>query len=423
MLIRLRHWLLIRRTTRALGVHRLERVVTRVQWPLQQLIDALLRHIPRDHRLVVMGSPSERFADNTAHLFLYLSDQPDGTISPVWISGSPTTVRRLRAHGYTAELRWSWAGIRACVKAGTYVYSAYRSDINRWFSSHATNICLWHGIPIKRIMRDLPDSGSFPARLARIGASSQEPPPDRLLSSTRYVTRRCFVRAFGIPENRCWEIGYPRNDHLLKSPREPHPALIHRSDELDRIKTADFVIGMFLTWRDDSAFDIAGAGLVNDLASVCADHGALLVYKAHYNVTPVEVNHNWCVHLPPEVDLNAYLGFCDVLITDYSSVALDFLLLDRPILFYMPDLERYRSKRGFYFDPLLLPGTITHGWSSLVEVLKGLLTAPRPLPADSRGAALRPSVWGDYDGHAATAVASELRRDIDRRLAGDTKDH
>jgi len=272
-------------------------------------------------------------------------------------------------------------------------------------------------------MRDLPDSGSFPARLARIGASSQEPPPDRLLSSTRYVTRRCFVRAFGIPENRCWEIGYPRNDHLLKSPREPHPALIHRSDELDRIKTADFVIGMFLTWRDDSAFDIAGAGLVNDLASVCADHGALLVYKAHYNVTPVEVNHNWCVHLPPEVDLNAYLGFCDVLITDYSSVALDFLLLDRPILFYMPDLERYRSKRGFYFDPLLLPGTITHGWSSLVEVLKGLLTAPRPLPADSRGAALRPSVWGDYDGHAATAVASELRRDIDRRLAGDTKDH
>jgi CDP-glycerol glycerophosphotransferase (TagB/SpsB family) len=399
----------------------LERVVTRVQWPVQQLIDALLRHIPRDHRLVVMGSPSERFADNAAHLFLYLSDRPDGTISPVWISGSPTTVRWLRAHGYTAALRWSWSGIRACVKAGTYVYSAYRSDINRWFSSHATSICLWHGIPIKRIMRDLPASGPFRARLARIGASSQELPPHRLLSSTRFVTRRCFVRAFGIPENRCWEIGYPRNDHLLKSPREPHPALIHRSDELDRIKTANFVVGMFLTWRDDSAFDIAGAGLVNRLASVCAEHGALLVYKEHYNVTPVDVDQKLCVHLPPEVDLNAYLGFCDVLITDYSSVAFDFLLLGRPILFYMPDLERYLLKRGFYFDPLLLPGTIARDRASLVEALKGLLTAPRPLPSESRGDALRSSVWGDYDGHAATAVASELRRDIDRRLRRDTK--
>jgi CDP-glycerol glycerophosphotransferase len=102
---------------------------------------------------------------------------------------------------------------------------------------------------------------------------------------------------------------------------------------------------------------------------------------------------------------------------------LDFLLLDRPILFYMPDLERYRSKRGFYFDPLLLPGTITRSWASLVEALKGVLTAPRPLSSDSRGDALRPNVWGDYDGHAATGVASELRRDIDRRLARDTKDH
>jgi len=393
--------------------------VTRVKWPLQQLIDALLCHIPRDHRLVVMGSPSERFADNTAHLFLYLSDRPDGTISPVWISGSRTIVRRLRAHGYAAELRWSWSGIRACIKAGTYVYSAYRSDINRWFSSHATNVCLWHGIPIKRIMRDLLDSAPVPGGWARIRRSGQEPAPDRLLSSTRYVTRHCFVRAFGIPENRCWEIGYPRNDHLLNSPREPHPALIHRSDELDRLQTADLVVGMFLTWRDDSAFDIADPGLVNRLASVCAEHGALLVYKAHYNVTPADVNHELCMHLPPEVDLNAYLGFCDILITDYSSVALDFLLLDRPILFYMPDLERYLSKRGFYFDPLLLPGTITRSQASLVEVLKGLLAAPRPLPSDSRVDAFRPRVWGEYNGHASTAVASELRRDIDRRLAHD----
>jgi CDP-glycerol glycerophosphotransferase (TagB/SpsB family) len=393
--------------------------VTRVKWPLQQLIDALLCHIPRDHRLVVMGSPSERFADNTAHLFLYLSDRPDGTISPVWISGSRTIVRRLRAHGYAAELRWSWSGIRACIKAGTYVYSAYRSDINRWFSSHATNICLWHGIPIKRIMRDLLDSAPVPGGRARIRRSGQEPAPDCLLSSTRYVTRHCFVRAFGIPENRCWEIGYPRNDHLLNSPREPHPALIHRSDELDRLQTSDLVVGMFLTWRDDSAFDIADPGLVNRLASVCAEHGALLVYKAHYNVTPADVNHELCMHLPPEVDLNAYLGFCDILITDYSSVALDFLLLDRPILFYMPDLERYLSKRGFYFDPLLLPGTITRSHASLVEVLKGLLAAPRPLPSDSRVDAFRPRVWGEYNGHASTAVASELRRDIDRRLARD----
>jgi CDP-glycerol glycerophosphotransferase (TagB/SpsB family) len=378
---------------------------------MQQVTDALLGRVSRDHRLVAMGSPLNRFADNSAHLFLYLSDRPDSAMTPVWISGSRATVRRLRDRGYAAHLRWSWPGVRTCLRAGTYVYSGYQSDINRWFSSHATKVCLWHGIPLKRILRDLP-GGRQEGIL-----SSQEPPPDRLLSSTRDVTLTCFVDAFGIPEDRCWEIGYPRNDHLLTSPREPHPALVEPSDRLDRITDADLVVGIFLTWRDDRAFDIADPDLVNRLGRVCADHGAVLVYKAHYNVAPVHVDPDLCVHLPPEVDLNAYLGYCDVLITDYSSVALDFLLLDRPTLYYMPDVERYLSMRGFYFDPFHLPGTVTQDEASLVDALRAILTSPRPLAGDPGTEAFRRYIWGDYDGRAAAAVASELRRDIDRRLA------
>jgi CDP-glycerol glycerophosphotransferase len=35
-----------------------------------------------------------------------------------------------------------------------------------------------------------------------------------------------------------------------------------------------------------------------------------------------------------------------VLITEYSSVAFDFMLLDRPILYFVPDLADYRRGRG-----------------------------------------------------------------------------
>lgn len=51
------------------------------------------------------------------------------------------------------------------------------------------------------------------------------------------------------------------------------------------------------------------------------------------------------------LDLYDVLGAADILITDYSSVYIDYLLLDRPILFIPTDLEQYRESRGLLFEP------------------------------------------------------------------------
>jgi len=49
-------------------------------------------------------------------------------------------------------------------------------------------------------------------------------------------------------------------------------------------------------------------------------------------------------------DINNLLPKTDILISDYSSVSIDYLLLEKPILFFTPDLEIYNEKRGLYFD-------------------------------------------------------------------------
>ena len=41
---------------------------------------------------------------------------------------------------------------------------------------------------------------------------------------------------------------------------------------------------------------------------------------------------------------------CDILLTDYSSVYFDFLLLDRPIIYLPYDFEEYKNARGFLYD-------------------------------------------------------------------------
>jgi CDP-glycerol glycerophosphotransferase (TagB/SpsB family)/glycosyltransferase involved in cell wall biosynthesis len=47
------------------------------------------------------------------------------------------------------------------------------------------------------------------------------------------------------------------------------------------------------------------------------------------------------------IDFYEVLGASDLLITDYSSVYFDYLLLDKPIIFMPTDLEEYQVERGF----------------------------------------------------------------------------
>lgn len=59
-----------------------------------------------------------------------------------------------------------------------------------------------------------------------------------------------------------------------------------------------------------------------------------------------------------DIPINRLLGWADALISDYSSAAVDYLLLDRPIAFMLEDVEEYEQSRGFVFDNIRewLPG-------------------------------------------------------------------
>lgn len=51
-----------------------------------------------------------------------------------------------------------------------------------------------------------------------------------------------------------------------------------------------------------------------------------------------------------DYDLYQLLMQVDVLLGDYSSVSLQFLLLDKPLVYVIPDMEEYKNGRGFVFD-------------------------------------------------------------------------
>ena len=78
--------------------------------------------------------------------------------------------------------------------------------------------------------------------------------------------------------------------------------------------------------------------------------------------------------LREDVQINQVLGWADALISDYSSAAVDYLLLNRPIAFTLDDVDEYESSRGFVFDNIKewLPGTEIYNEGEFCEFIQNV---------------------------------------------------
>ena len=62
------------------------------------------------------------------------------------------------------------------------------------------------------------------------------------------------------------------------------------------------------------------------------------------------LNHKRIIFKKSEEPLQPLFFECDMLITDYSSVAWDFLYLNKPTIFYQFDYDKYMKERGSYLN-------------------------------------------------------------------------
>lgn len=68
--------------------------------------------------------------------------------------------------------------------------------------------------------------------------------------------------------------------------------------------------------------------------------------------------------------LNDLLFITDILITDYSSIPFEFSFLQKPMIFYPYDLDKYRKTRGFWVPyHELVPGPIAYSTEEIVQFI------------------------------------------------------
>jgi len=268
----------------------------------------------------------------------------------------------------------------------------------------------WHGTPLKRMQHDLDViEGRDSGYLERVSQASRQ--WSYLLSPSPFATA-AFSTAFR-HNAEILEHGYPRND-VLASPGV-HVLSDPIREKLDLPKDKKVLL-YAPTFRDDQNIsgNRFGFDLPFDMERFAALHGNeyVLLLRMH-----VVVRNKISIpdHLSDVVrdvsthdNINELYIVSDALITDYSSVFFDYSILERPIIFFAYDLEKYRDQlRGFYLDyDSEVPGPVVTSEGELWNTVSLLEEKAPELSARSAAFA---SEYAPYDdGYAAQRVVDRV---------------
>lgn len=220
----------------------------------------------------------------------------------------------------------------------------------------------YHGIPLKKMGFDIDDTLTSIANTQRnfIQATT-------LLSGGKYTDLHLYAPYGAMPlfRERILHSGFPRID---RSQMEASLDL-----KLKTSKTRPTVL-FAPTWRGTAkSHRTEAARLIKSTQALCdALEETCDMFVSLHNLVlnsgvpiPKQIRM-----LPAGVDVNDALSGVDILISDYSSIIVDFLALDRPLILYAPDHEEYMHTRGLSYNLRDIPAPLCNGLDDVIAAVE-----------------------------------------------------
>lgn len=361
--------------------------------------------LPKDPRLVIFGG--RQYGGNTGPLFELAHT---AGLRAVWLSRDPRALAGARAaaartgHGEVIEAT-SMRGVWRAARAGTVVFTHSLGDFAPAQFPRTRLVNVWHGMPIKRISTQDP---GFAARKHAAG-NLREMARYEAMFVTSEAMAEIFALTFGLPRGRIHLTGQPRTDVILAAAplslddRYDPPLPPHRRKIL-----------YCPTWREGVAcrlfpFPDADRAALN---AALAALDAVMFVRTHPNDPgKLAARDDRLVPLQGEVlpEITDGLSAFDALVTDYSSVYYDYLLLDRPTIFLPYDLEAYAKAPGFYLPfERIAAGPCPETQAAFIEALQYALE--RPDEHAARRAEVARLVYAHVDAGATARVLKVIAR-------------
>lgn len=370
--------------------------------------------IIRDKNKWVFGY-KKQFKDNVKYLYIYLLEHHK-EITPIWISSSKELVEEMKYYGYPVYYKYSIKGLYHCLTAGFYFSVINSNYVNYFTSGGAKRVNLWHGIGIKSMTesKSTPADGSLISKICMPYAYEYY---DLFLSTTPLLDK-VFMNTFHLSDTQVYHGMYPRCEFMCQEKRKLRSYIAKKEDSsmLELIQFMGKFNKVYIympTWRlrlGENFLDFALPDM-KKVNEVMKDKNSLLILKLHESVeykSFSDVRLDNIIYMDPNMDIYPILPFTDILITDYSSVYYDYLLMDnKGVILYDFDYQEYiENEFPFYADyNIYTPGLHVKTFDELLDAFGQ--DDERILDEASRNWILA-EMWGDYKSNS-TEVNREIK--------------
>lgn len=344
----------------------------------------------RKTTISVIGREDGKFVDNTKYFFIESNAIIPSNVKVTFITERLDVYRMLRDANYSVLHYPSLSSILYLIRCSAAIVDSeeWHLHFRRFFLVGSNVLQLWHGTGFKRICIDrwqhsspshdrlgqptLSDRLGYIGRIFGGGFIQY----DAINSTSAFYRDQVFRKAF---RSRDYPIlGYPRHTFgQLPGPAGRHALLNTDRPLLQRVRQwqaqSRRIVVVAPTFRETRSTPLGlTPEVITMLDAFCAQNGVEFIFKLHpfeqqHSNLPAQHLHSYNSH----ADIYPLLPLSSALVTDYSSIYMDYLLLDKPVLFLVPDLEQYAEQdRQLQFDyAAMTPGPKLQNWSEVTSCL------------------------------------------------------
>lgn len=317
------------------------------------LFTACLEHFgqirPDSHIWLFSSTDNSHYNYNSRYLFEYVKENlPE--ITPLFVINDPELRNSLSSkYGkqYFIETE-SIQGIRQALSAGVWFTSAGLPAYGTGLHKKRLIINLWHGVPLKKIALLDPNL----KKAARIYFKKIFSENYTCILTTSHELIPLMARSFAVSEDKIKVWGQPRNDGLFQK-NDCREILGQLFPDLPEYTKTVLYAPTFRDYRQVQLFPFKDFDQ-KQLEAFLEEKNMLLFIRTHVaeqgSAAPYLGKRIRFLGNEQAEDVTGILNIFDCLITDYSSIYIDYLLTDKPMIFLPYDRQQYLDGRGMNFD-------------------------------------------------------------------------